>query len=255
MSSGSRSSGSSSSGGGSGGGGSGSGGSGGGGHTTTVEHHPPLEEYLQTIETLTEEGAPVIQARIAERLGKSAPSVSEMLDRLTTDGYVDRSGRQIALTAEGHAVARSVIRKHRLAECLLVDVIGLPWHLVHEEAGRWEHVMSDDVEERLIVLLGDPATCPHGNPIPGSANRVSTTSTQVRLADVEDGQRVRFERMTEEIEQDGASLRYLNDVGFIPGTSATVTTKAPDGTCILEVEGETVALGREFAQRLFVVAV
>ena len=224
------------------------------GHTTTVEHHPPLEEYLQTIETLTEEGAPVIQARIAERLGKSAPSVSEMLDRLTTDGYVDRSGRQIALTAEGHAVAQSVIRKHRLAECLLVDVIGLPWHLVHEEAGRWEHVMSDDVEERLVELLGDPATCPHGNPIPGSANRVATTSTQVRLAEVENGQRVRFERMTEEIEQDGASLRYLNDVGFIPGTSATVTTKAPDGTCILDVEGETVALGREFAQRLFVVA-
>ena len=209
----------------------------------TVEHHPPLEEYLQTIETLTEEGAPVIQARIAERLGKSAPSVSEMLDRLTTDGYVDRSGRQIALTAEGHAVAQSVIRKHRLAECLLVDVIGLPWHLVHEEAGRWEHVMSDDVEERLVELLGDPATCPHGNPIPGSANPVSTTSTQVRLDDVENGQRVRFERMTEEIEQDGASLRYLNDVGFIPGTSATVTTKAPDGTCILDVEGETVALG------------
>src|ERR1700733_5374567 len=89
-------------------------GGGGGSHTTTVEHHPPVEEYLQTIETLTEEGFPVIQARIAGRLGSSAPSVSEMLDRLTTDGYVDRSGRQIALTAEGHAVARSVIRKHRL---------------------------------------------------------------------------------------------------------------------------------------------
>jgi DtxR family Mn-dependent transcriptional regulator len=224
-----------------------------GGHLPSAEHHPPLEEYLQTIETLTEEGAPVIQARIAERLGKSAPSVSEMLDRLTTDGYVDRSGRQIALTAEGHAVARSVIRKHRLAECLLVDVIGLPWHLVHEEAGRWEHVMSDDVEERLVALLGDPAACPHGNPIPGSANRVSTTATQVRLADIESGRRVRFERMTEEIEQDGASLRYLDDAGFIPGTAATVTTRAPDGTFILDVEGEAVALGRELSQRLFVV--
>jgi DtxR family Mn-dependent transcriptional regulator len=230
-------------------------GGGGHGHATSVEHHPPLEEYLQTIETLTEEGAPVIQARIAERLGKSAPSVSEMLDRLTTDGYVDRTGRQIALTPEGHAVAQSVIRKHRLAECLLVDVIGLPWHLVHEEAGRWEHVMSDDVEERLVELLGDPAACPHGNPIPGSANRVSTMSTQVRLADIDSGHRVRFERMTEEIEQDGASLRYLNDVSFTPGTSATVTTKAPDGTCILDVDGETVALGREFCERLFVVVI
>ena len=245
----------SSSGGAGGTGGRSSSGGGSGGHTTTVEHHPPLEEYLQTIETLTEEGAPVIQARIAERLGKSAPSVSEMLDRLTTDGYVDRSGRQIALTAEGHAVAQSVIRKHRLAECLLVDVIGLPWHLVHEEAGRWEHVMSDDVEERLVALLGDPATCPHGNPIPGSANRVLTASAQVRLAEIDSGQRVRFERMTEEIEQDGASLRYLNDVNFTPGTSATVTTKAPDGTCILDVDGATVALGRELCERLFVVVV
>jgi DtxR family Mn-dependent transcriptional regulator len=178
-----------------------------------------------------------------------------MLDRLTTDGYVDRSGRQIGLTPEGHAVAQSVIRKHRLAECLLVDVIGLPWHLVHDEAGRWEHVMSDDVEERLVALLGDPATCPHGNPIPGSANLVATASTQVRLAGTDAGQRVRFERMTEEIEQDGASLRYLGDVGFTPGTSATVTTKAPDGTYILDVEGKRVALSREFSERLFVVVI
>jgi DtxR family Mn-dependent transcriptional regulator len=224
------------------------------GHPPATEHHPPVEEYLQTIESLTEEGAPVIQARIAERLGKSAPSVSEMLDRLTTEGYVDRSGRQIALTAEGHAVARSVIRKHRLAECLLVDVIGLPWHLVHEEAGRWEHVVSDEVEKRLVALLGDPAACPHGNPIPGSAHRVSTMSTQIRLSEAEAGQSVRFERMTEEIEQDGASLRYLDEAGFIPGTTGTVTTKAPDGTLTLDLGGKTAALGRDFCQRLFVVA-
>jgi len=226
-----------------------------GGHAASTEHHPPVEEYLQTIESLTEEGAPVIQARIAARLGKTAPSVSEMLDRLTTDGYVDRSGREIVLTTQGHAVAQSVIRKHRLAECLLVDVIGLPWHLVHEEAGRWEHVMSDDVEERLVELLGDPASCPHGNPIPGSTHSVPTISAQVRLADVEPGQSVRFERMTEEIEQDGASLRYLNDAGFIPGTAAMVTAKAPDGTLNLDVGDRTVALGRDFCQRLFVVAI
>jgi DtxR family transcriptional regulator, Mn-dependent transcriptional regulator len=225
-----------------------------GGHVPSTEHHPPVEEYLQTIESLAEEGAPVIQARIAERLGKTAPSVSEMLDRLTTDGYVDRSGRKIELTKRGHAVAQSVIRKHRLAECLLVDVIGLPWHLVHEEAGRWEHVMSDAVEERLVELLGDPAACPHGNPIPGSTNRVSTISTQVRLTEVDPGQSLRFERMTEEIEQDGASLRYLDDAGFIPGTSATVITKAPDGTLTLDLGGKTVALGHDFCQRLFVVA-
>jgi DtxR family Mn-dependent transcriptional regulator len=219
-----------------------------------VEHHPPVEEYLQTIESLIEEGTPVLQARIAERLGKSAPSVSEMLDRLRSEGYVKRTGRNISLTEQGQAVAQSVIRKHRLAERLLVDVIGLPWHLVHEEAGRWEHVMSNDVEARLIELLGDPGTCPHGNPIPGSANRASTSSLQVRLAEAEPGQTVRFERLTEAVEQDGASLRYLDDAGFIPGATATVTTRGPDGTLMLDVDGHMLALGRDLCQRLFVVA-
>jgi DtxR family Mn-dependent transcriptional regulator len=219
-----------------------------------VEHHPPIEEYLQTIESLLEEGTPVLQARIAERLGKSAPSVSEMLDRLRTEGYVSRTGRKISLTKRGHAIAQSVIRKHRLAERLLVDVIGLPWHLVHEEAGRWEHVMSDDVEARLVKLLGDPSTCPHGNPIPGSANRAAAPSPQVRLAEALPGQTVRFERLTEAVEQDGASLRYLDDAGFIPGTTATVTTRGPDGTLVLDVGGRSLALGRDLCQRLFVVA-
>src|ERR1700722_13249415 len=231
------------------------GGGGGGGHRTTVEHHPPVEEYLQTIESLTEEGAPVIQARIAERLGKTPPSVSEMLDRLTADGYIDRTGRTIGLTAEGHAIARSVIRKHRLAERLLVDIIGLPWHLVHEEAGRWEHVISDDVEVRLVELLGDPATCPHGNPVPGSAHRVSQPPRQVRLSDIDPGQTMRFERLTEEVEMDGAALRYLDDAGFIPGATGTVTTKAPDGTVIVSVGEQSVALGLDLSKRLFVVPI
>jgi DtxR family transcriptional regulator, Mn-dependent transcriptional regulator len=218
-----------------------------------VEHHPPVEEYLQTIESLVEEGTPVLQVRIAERLGKSAPSVSEMLERLQTEGYVNRTGRTITLTSRGHDVAQSVIRKHRLAERLLVDVIGLPWHLVHEEAGRWEHVMSDDVEARLIELLGDPETCPHGNPIPGSANRQSAPSTQVSLDQIDQGQTVRFERLTEAVEQDGASLRYLDEAGFIPGTTATVTTRGPDGTLVLDVDGRPIALGRDLCKRLFVV--
>ncbi len=110
----------------------------------------------------------MIGARIAERLGRSAPSVSQMLDRLVEDGYVTRDRRRLSLTDSGRALGEKVVRKHRLAERLLVDVIGLEWHKVHREAGRWEHVISDDVEARLVELLGDPATCPHGNPIPGS---------------------------------------------------------------------------------------
>jgi DtxR family Mn-dependent transcriptional regulator len=217
-----------------------------------VEHHPPVEEYLQAIESLNEEGTPTIQARIAERLGRSAPTVSEMLDRLATDGYVERSGRTITLTEQGQDVAQTVLRKHRLAERLLVDVIGLPWHLVHDEAGRWEHVMSDEVMTRLVQILDDPATCPHGNPIPGSAHSPATQSPQVSLATIEAGQKVRFERLGEEVELDGATLRYLDEAGFIPGATATVTDKGPDGTILLDADGTTLVLGADLSHRLFV---
>jgi len=217
--------------------------------------HPPVEEYLETIQSLTEEGTTVIQARIAQRLGRSAPSVSEMLDRLTTDGYIHRSGRTIALTEQGRVVADSVIRKHRLAERLLVDVIGLPWHKAHLEAGRWEHVISDEVEERLIELLGNPTTCPHGNPIPGAPGARDHSASQRSLADVGPGETVRIERITEEVELDMDSLEYLDEHGLIPGRSARVRNRAPDGTLTLDVDGSAVALGPAICQQMFVAAV
>jgi DtxR family Mn-dependent transcriptional regulator len=216
--------------------------------------HPPVEEYLETIHSLTEEGTPVIQARIAQRLGRTAPSVSEMLDRLTDDGYVLRTGRVIALTDRGRTLADSVIRKHRLAERLLVDVIGLPWHKAHLEAGRWEHVISDEVETHLVRLLGNPKTCPHGNPIPG-AEADEGAAAQVSLADIEPGGRIRLERITEEVELDMASLEYLGQHGCIPGRSALVRSKAPDGTVTLDIDGEMVALGPGITQQMFVAAV
>src|SRR3954466_1728272 len=131
--------------------------------------HPPLEEYLEGMYELQEEGTPVIQARLAERLGHAAPSVSEMIGRLRADGFVEPKGRALRLTSKGRRRAESVVRKHRLAERLLTDVIGLEWHKTHIEACRWEHVISDDVEAKLVILLGNPTTCPHGNPIPGAA--------------------------------------------------------------------------------------
>jgi DtxR family transcriptional regulator, Mn-dependent transcriptional regulator len=216
--------------------------------------HPPVEEYLETIQSLTEEGTPVIQARIAQRMGRTAPSVSEMLDRLTDDGYVSRSGRVIELTERGQTLADSVIRKHRLAERLLVDVIGLPWHKAHLEAGRWEHVISDEVETHLVTLLGNPTTCPHGNPIPG-AHPLDGPPLQVSLAEVEPGGRVRLERITEEVELDMASLEYLGAHGCIPGRSALVRSRAPDGTVTLEIDGGTVALGPSLTQQMFVATV
>jgi DtxR family transcriptional regulator, Mn-dependent transcriptional regulator len=213
--------------------------------------HPPLEEYLETIHSLNEEGTPVIQARIAQRLHRSAPSVSEMLDRLQDDGYIDRSGRKVALTDKGLSLAESVVRKHRLAERLLVDVIGLEWHKAHIEAGRWEHVISDDVERRLVELLGNPTTCPHGNPIPGSPPSL-TPPSQVSLADAHLGQTVRLERVNEEVELDMNSLEFLDRNGLRPGAAACVRAKAADGTLTIDVEGTSVDVGPELAQQIFV---
>lgn len=216
-------------------------------------YHPPVEEYLETVYSLQEEGVPVIQARIAERLGHSAPSVSEMLDRLVNEGYARRAGRVVELTPKGSALANKVVRKHRLAERLLVDVIGLEWHKVHKEAGRWEHVISDDVEERLVVLLGDPTTCPHGNPIPGAAQTPSTAG-QMPLTEATPGSTVRLERISEQIELDMSALAYLDEHGFTPGATAVVTSRGPDGTVLLELPTSSVAFGPDLSSHLYVVA-
>src|SRR6202035_1384514 len=187
--------------------------------------HPPLEEYLEAIHELEEEGTPVIQARLAERVGHSAPSVSEMIGRLKTGGYVTVEGRAVRMTAKGRVRAESVVRKHRLAERLLTDVIGLPWHKAHIEACRWEHVISDEVEDRLVELLGNPQTCPHSNPVPGSTPVLPKMGA---LASLHGGADVRLERVTEEIELDPEALAYLSTTGFVPGTDARVASRAPD---------------------------
>src|SRR3954469_17722825 len=124
--------------------------------------------YLRTVFELEEEGIVPLRARIAERLSQSGPTVSQTVARMERDGLVRVEGdRHLDLTDTGRSLAVRVMRKHRLAECLLVNVIGLPWEDVHVEACRWEHVMSEEVERRLVALLGEVSTCPHGNPIPG----------------------------------------------------------------------------------------
>jgi DtxR family Mn-dependent transcriptional regulator len=225
-------------------------------HRSPQEYHPPVEEYLETMLSLAEEGVPVIQARIAERLGRSAPSVSEMLERLVDDGYVEREGRRLDLTVSGRTLAEKVVRKHRLAERLLVDVIGLEWHKVHREAGRWEHVISDDVEARLVELLGDPATCPHGNPIPGSGSTAPTVATRP-LAEVGSGERIQLLRISEEVELNMGSLTLLGEGGFIPGAVAVVGERDGDGSVEVQVEGDAGAngalhLSAALSDRLFV---
>jgi DtxR family Mn-dependent transcriptional regulator len=211
--------------------------------------HPPLEEYLEAIHELEEEGVAVIQARLAERLCHSPPAVSEVVHRLINEGYVTVESRAINMTSEGRSLAESVVRKHRLAELLLTDVIGLRWERAHVEACRWEHVISDEVEERLIELLGHPKTCPHGNPIPGA----EPVSDHLRaLSESLDGDRVRLARVTEQVEIDGESLSYLSFHGFIPGAEATVSSRAPDGTLTLDLGDHSISLGPALAQQLFV---
>lgn len=213
--------------------------------------HPPVEEYLEAIHELGEEGMVIIQARLAERLGHSAPAISEMIRRLRSDGYVELRGRALVLTDAGRSVAESVVRKHRLAERLLTDIIGLPWEKAHVEAGRWEHVISDEVEQRIVELLGFPTTCPHGNPIPGAGGHPAPS---VALSSATQGDRIRLARVTELVELDESTLTYLSTHGFVPGTEATVASRAPDGTLTLDLGSATIALGPSLASQLFVTA-
>src|SRR5437879_5709149 len=133
-----------------------------------AEMHDTTEEYLESILAIEEEGVVPMRARLVERLGLSAAAVSETIGRLSDHGFVELHGdRSLHLTDKGRSLATTVVRRHRLAERLLVDVIGLEWEKVHREADRWEHAISADVEQKLVELLGDPAPCPHGHPLPG----------------------------------------------------------------------------------------
>jgi len=211
-------------------------------------YHTPSEEYLEAIYALREEGAQVIGARIAERLGRSAASVSEMLDRLEGEGLCHRVGRAVELTAAGERQAVVVVRRHRLAERLLVDVLGLEWHKAHLEAGRWEHVISDDVEAKLVALLGDPATCPHGNPIPGSANAV--TRAERALAEADPGRHL-VVRVAESLEPDLVATARLEALGVLPGRSVDVVTLEASAVVLDGPEG-LVRLERELCRQVFV---
>lgn len=209
-----------------------------------AEWHDTTEEYLSTILELKEEGVVPLRARLVERLGVSAPAVSETVNRLVEQGYAELlDDRSLRLTSEGRRIATSVVRRHRLAERLLLDVIGLEWEKVHKEAARWEHVISDDVETRLVALLGDPATCPHGNPIPGSS-RTPPGGPTVPLAGAPEG-RFTVRRISERLETDDGALRLLVELDLVPGRSATVAGRTSAG-----VEVETAGGTRVVPQRV-----
>lgn len=211
--------------------------------------HP---EYLEALYEMAEEGIPTQQARLAEWLGVTAASVSEAVKRLTARGLISTGEqRRIELTPDGDELARTLVRRHRLAERFLVEVVGLPWHRAHEEASNWGRIVSDEIEDRFVDLLGDPATCVHGNPIPGSGHPVDQGGLRP-LQEMTPGDRVRLERLTEDLELDLDVMLFFERSGLMPGADITVVAVAPDGTRTLEVAGEKVALGEHLADNLWV---
>ncbi len=187
-----------------------------------------MQEYLTVIYSIEEEGEAAIQAHIARRLGRAAPTVAAMLKRLEHAGYTTRSPqtKEVKLTEDGIRQAEEVVRKHRLAECMLVDLLGMEWHLVHREAQRWQYAVSDEVADRLLKVLGNPSICPHGNPIPGQlANQRWARSK--RLTDLRPGGTATATRVTEELQSDEQALESLVRANFHPGCSAS----------LIEIEG------------------
>jgi DtxR family Mn-dependent transcriptional regulator len=214
------------------------------------EHHPAFEEYCECIFELQEDDVTVIQARIADRLQVSRPAVSEMVRRLEAEGLVVTDG-SIHLTETGMALAQQTVRRHRLAERFLTDMLGLSWAVAHHEAGKWEHVMSSEVEEALDRVLGSPTTCPHGNPIPGSQYNAPVT---VPLAEIAVGAKFTVARITEELEFTPGLLDFLEEASILPGHQGLITASSPDGTVTVEIEGRHVGVGAFASNRILVIA-
>jgi DtxR family transcriptional regulator, Mn-dependent transcriptional regulator len=212
------------------------------------EHHPAFEEYCECIYELAEDDVDVIQARIADRLQVSRPAVSEMMRRLEAEGLITTE-RGINLTRAGVELAERVVRRHRLAERFLTDILGLPWAEAHHEAGKWEHVMSEHVETAMDRVLGNPTTCPHGNPIPGSAYVEGASRA---LADVDVGDRFVVRRITEELEFTPGLLEYLEASALQPGRKGVITAASPDGTLTVEIDGRHVGVGAFASARILV---
>lgn len=216
---------------------------------TSPEHHPAFEEYCETIFELNEDGQKVIQARIADRLEVSRPAVSEMVRRLIDEGLVTVEKHEISLTAAGRELATTMVRRHRLAERFLTDVLGLSWAEAHHEAGKWEHVISPAVESAIVAKLDDPTTCPHGNPIPGSGY---VERELVTLASLETGERAVITRIPEELEFTPGLLEFLETNAIVPGAEAAVIALSPDGTTTIDVGGSAVGVSAFTAERMLV---
>jgi DtxR family Mn-dependent transcriptional regulator len=217
------------------------------------------EMYLRTIFELEEEGVVPMRARIAERLEQSGPTVSQTVARMERDGLVTvADDRHLELTTEGRKLATRVMRKHRIAECLLVDVVGLEWEHVHAEACRWEHVISEAVERRVLELLRHPTESPYGNPIPGleelgetPPDEAETLVTLDELMPGADGRAVVVRRIGEPIQTDAQLMYTLRRAGVQPGAVVNITEST--GGVLVGSGGEAAELRKDVAAHVFVV--
>lgn len=212
----------------------------------------PVENYLIAIQTLNDEGIRCIPARIAERMEVSAPTVTEAMRRMENYGYIIHTPtREIDLTEKGREIAVSLMRRHRMVERWLTDVLGLDWASAHEEAHRLEHAISDVVAERIWESMGCPDSCPHGNPIlPLSPEE---RASRVRLRDVDQGETVVLSRISELAEDNRELMTFLQQHGFRPGSRIDVTDRGPLGDLFaIEVDGRPEAISADVATYLWV---
>jgi DtxR family transcriptional regulator, Mn-dependent transcriptional regulator len=221
-----------------------------------------VEEYLETAYNMSMEDEVVIGARLAEKFRVAPPTVTEMLKRLVRDGYIEMDNkRQVTLTEAGNRAAEAVLRRHRLTERFLVDMLGMQWHQVHEEACRLEHFISGAVEARVIAALNNPTTCPHGNPIPGSVeNARSYLKDQgaIRLSSVPLAEVVTIVCISEVVEDEEALILYMHEKGLTPETQLTVLSQGGGGgheqdeSFIVQVAGREVCISKSAAAKIWV---
>ncbi len=209
-----------------------------------------VEEYLEAIYKMSLEEGPVIAARLAERMDVSPPTAADMLRRLTEAGFIKVSRKKgVRLTAKGREMAETLVRRHRLWERFLTDVLGFDWDQVHEEACKLEHAISDQVEEKLAAMLGDPETCPHGHPIPGS-KAARQPSRDKPLSDLCVGDEAVIAKV---VEEEPKLLQYLASLGLLPDAHISIKEIAPfKGPLLVQVAGAQYALGQEVASKIMV---
>jgi len=211
-----------------------------------------VEDYLLNIYTIASEGRPVIAARLAEALEVAPPTVTATLHRMSRDGLIEVNvHKEVELTDHGHELAETMVRRHRLAERLLVDLLGLDWADVHEEAHRFEHAISPRVEARILAVLGDPTTCPHGSPIPGTGAVVARDA--VRLEHARPGDRIVVDRISEDAENDRDLLGYFQQTGILPGREFDVSeVQTLNSLMVLRHQDEVLPVGFAVAHHVWV---